>query len=1115
MIHNFYRNNPYEPTVFTCYTHLKCNRGPHPSCLDWSEICDGKVDCLDGGLDEQNCWQLEINNCGPNEYRCVNGQCIPLAFLSDDAVTPDCLDESDEVKIIGNRLDQCDSAEPTIKCEDIKCSSRIQSKIKMPVLCVPQRANLLLQAMFSIKPDSVSDLCWKFLMCLLHVSIFYEDQYCIRFCQNMVCSNIIQRSCPDMLLVPTAPVLFGHIYFAYSKYMPDDWLSLPAAPQYVCSSDQVFIEHFIVKPHIIFNNVTCFQPSDIGIIFETVTRGSINNYIKNAYVGLLGYNPIVTNDSIHCKRPNMYQCVNSTKCISKFRLNDNRIDCFYRDDEQMTVINGSCSMEPYKKPFICSINNRCISYDRIKDTVCDCEKYDFGLCEDERPDEYYAISHISFQTICDGFVELWPVNIDGRNETDETECEWWPCNNTYTRCDGIWNCFDGADEVDCDRSHLIHCPLQHHVCASPETNQLTCLPIQKANDGNIDCIGGTDESKKCRSSNYVFARFDFNCMNDIDNHCLPVESTCNGKKDCPHGDDEQFCNYTKYDWITYGICSRYNEWIHSDVESFICNWFSETNKQKIVHFSLDKLSKLTSNDTKHDRVALQSSSSMIRTFHQHHHRCHRGLDVQVWLNRKKNLTAMTCLCPPSFYGDMCQYQNQRVSLTMRFQVLSDAWRIPFVLLISLIDDSDDRVIHSHQQFTYLPMRDCQIKFSVYLFYSTRPKNHSKIYSIHIDIYEKISLVYRGSFLLPLTFPFLPVHRIATELKIPSSQVAPKICSNQQCLHGQCIEYINTLTTTTFCRCHQGWSGKLCTIPHNCTCSSDSLCAGFSYTNRSICVCPINRFGPRCLLTNPVCQSGLNGTCDNGGQCISQDEYIHSEKKHTCICPKGFTGERCEIPDTKIIISFHKDISLPQSMLVHFIQVVNNSPPERATTFKTILIQKDSVTVQWSRPFHIMFVELLHKSYYLIVAQNTYNQSAIINKIINPSDRCENISEFFNETIVNWHLLRRIKYYHLPCHQRQSSHNLSCFYDDVHLCLCENYGNQRLANCFEFEHNMKFDCSGQSGCENGARCFQDSPLCAQTSICACPACFYGKRCQFSTSGFGVSLDAILGYHILPH
>jgi hypothetical protein len=34
------------------------------------------------------------------------------------------------------------------------------------------------------------------------------------------------------------------------------------------------------------------------------------------------------------------------------------------------------------------------------------------------------------------------------------------------------------------------------------------------------------------------------------------------------------------------------------------------------------------------------------------------------------------------------------------------------------------------------------------------------------------------------------------------------------------------------------------------------------------------------------------------------------------------------------------------------------------------------------------------------------------------------------------------------------------------------------------------------------------------MCICPSCFYGTRCQFSTSGFGLSLDAILGYHILP-
>jgi hypothetical protein len=63
--------------------------------------------------------------------------------------------------------------------------------------------------------------------------------------------------------------------------------------------------------------------------------------------------------------------------------------------------------------------------------------------------------------------------------------------------------------------------------------------------------------------------------------------------------------------------------------------------------------------------------------------------------------------------------------------------------------------------------------------------------------------------------------------------------------------------------------------------------------------------------------------------------------------------------------------------------------------------------------------------------------------------------------------------------------------------------------------MTFNCLGQSVCENGAQCFQDTPNCPQRSMCVCSPCFYGTRCQFSTSGFGLSLDAILGYHILPH
>ncbi|CAF1680232.1 unnamed protein product, partial [Rotaria sp. Silwood1] len=141
-----------------------------------------------------------------------------------------------------------------------------------------------------------------------------------------------------------------------------------------------------------------------------------------------------------------------------------------------------------------------------------------------------------------------------------------------------------------------------------------------------------------------------------------------------------------------------------------------------------------------------------------------------------------------------------------------------------------------------------------------------------------------------------------------------------------------------------------------------------------------------------------------------------------------------------------------------------------------------------------------------VIQRIFYPSTTIVRKINSSNRCEHINGLFNETIIKLHLLRRIKYYHVPC-QRHSP-KLSCFYDDIHLCLCNNHGSHRVANCFEFDHHMKSDCLGRSGCENGAQCFQDSSTCAQTSICVCPACFYGVRCQFSTSGFGLSLDTIL-------
>ncbi|CAF4762782.1 unnamed protein product, partial [Rotaria sp. Silwood2] len=93
-----------------------------------------------------------------------------------------------------------------------------------------------------------------------------------------------------------------------------------------------------------------------------------------------------------------------------------------------------------------------------------------------------SVTNTSFQSICNGFIQLASINIEGKNETDETECQQWPCNNIQTRCDEIWHCPNGEGEIGCDLSPTLNCFKDHHKCVSSDTNQLICLSAKKAND---------------------------------------------------------------------------------------------------------------------------------------------------------------------------------------------------------------------------------------------------------------------------------------------------------------------------------------------------------------------------------------------------------------------------------------------------------------------------------------------------------------------------------------------------------------------------------------------------------------------------------------------------------
>ena len=132
-----YYENEYNPINMTCYVHLECDRAFNFSCLDWSEVCDGYIDCLNDGIDEKYCWQFQINECDVNEHRCDNGQCIPKIFYRDSGYEHqinfdgsfehfECLDRSDEIRDLGTYIPST-AAEPTFAREDVVCAIRYRS----------------------------------------------------------------------------------------------------------------------------------------------------------------------------------------------------------------------------------------------------------------------------------------------------------------------------------------------------------------------------------------------------------------------------------------------------------------------------------------------------------------------------------------------------------------------------------------------------------------------------------------------------------------------------------------------------------------------------------------------------------------------------------------------------------------------------------------------------------------------------------------------------------------------------------------------------------------------------------------------------------------------------
>ncbi|CAF1062324.1 unnamed protein product [Didymodactylos carnosus] len=826
----------------------------------------------------------------------------------------------------------------------------------------------------------------------------------------------------------------------------------------------------------------------------------------------------LTNSSLS----NLFYCSGAKKFISKYRLGDNIHDCFHNEtshsEDEMLV--DFCSFNLTNRFKCLNLTSQCVQRAMMMDKLYGCEdKSDtlhFGNCKTALDlncqflrGVYSPPVHYLYRENCNNVSKLL-FAVD--EETDETSCDEWPqsLHQRYQRCDGVWDFNDGRDELNCSNSavsYITHdifkCSKNEHYCIKRNTtgSGLSCLPVEQAGDNVTDCTGGTDErTTVCASaSNYqkrffclsqngcisvlLVCRQNSICPTERDdicpwfsiNDCKPElgedsnvyfqckngtcipEGGCNGVIECyPYGEDEWLCD------MAYELKPAYSRKTLEFSLDILDAYPPLSDPSRRMHHDIRMLHPLPLKATAATTKLLGSApSTPAREKHLSWY-CNRGVQV---IKRHPEGTR-ECLCPPSYYGNRCQFQSERVTVVFRMDtqaILVGRQQQDAIKLLAILVN-EDNIIVSQEEIIHTR----SVKHFFYLKYPQLPPKRGNWF-VRLNAYSVTTsqVYFLASWLFDVPFSFLPVNRLALDFTLTEQET----CQTLHCVHGSCRKYLNSRRQRDYCHCRNGWSGQLCNISNTCL-TSKCVDRGGECVSRypsdpwPICVCALGRLGIDCHAKFNPCG---DVKCRNGGTCIPLDER---SLRFVCSCRQGYYGLRCESISARVTVRFASDLiqtkkAIPVA-IVHFAELKGETPGvlfvQNRFIYKKVSLNKHVAIFNDNHEYLPDFVLAQiffhpgHVDYYLaaiIKHQTTFNYytnpPVIRHRLTNittsviPSNRCPDVNELLdNQTIREFPLMKKVKFYQHACRLSQTK----CFVDEVHLCFCDR---DRAADCLVFQH----------------------------------------------------------------